>query len=55
LVGYLPAAAVFLVGAIAIGACVRQRNPRVPFIAVIALVVLVLVATFGMIAGFGER
>jgi len=27
----------------------------VPFIAILALVVLVIVATFGMIAGFGER
>jgi hypothetical protein len=54
-VGYLPAAAVLSIGCLAIGACVRQRNPRVPFIAIIALVVLVLVATFGMVAGFAER
>jgi hypothetical protein len=54
-VGYLPAAVVFVVGATAIGACIRQRDPRVPFIAILALVILVAVATFGMIAGFGER
>jgi hypothetical protein len=54
-VGYLPAAAVLLFGLVAITACVRQRDPRVPFIAILALVVLVIVATFGMIAGFGER
>jgi heme A synthase len=54
-VGYLPAATVLLFGLVAITACVRQRDPRVPFIAILALVVLVIVATFGMIAGFGER
>ena len=53
--GYLPAGAVLFFGLLAISACVRQRDPRVPFIAILALVVLVIVATFGMIAGFGER
>lgn len=55
MLGYAPAAVVLAFGFAAITACVRQRNPRVPFIAVLALVVLVLVATLGMIAGFGDR
>ena len=55
MVGYLPAGLVLTLGVLAIAACVRQRNPRVPFIAVLALVVLVIVATVGMVAGFAER
>ena len=42
-------------GFLALTVCVRQRDPRVPFIAILALIVLVIVATFGMIAGFAER
>ena len=53
--GYVPAGVVLAFGFLAITACVRQRNPRVPFIAVLALVVLVIVATFGMVAGFADR
>ena len=53
--GYLPAGVVLVLGFLALTACVRQRDPRVPFIAILALIVLVIVATFGMIAGFAER
>ena len=53
--GYVPALVVLLFGLLAIGVCVRQRNPRVPFIATLALIVLVMVSTFGMVAGFGPR
>lgn len=55
MLGYLLALVVLALGALAIGACVRQRDPRVPFIAILALVVLVIVSTFGMIVGFGPR
>lgn len=55
MLGYLPAAVVLAFGVVAITVCVRMRNPRVPFIAVLALVVLVIVATFGMVAGFADR
>jgi len=53
--GYLPAGVVLVFGFLALTVCVRQRDPRVPFIAILALIVLVIVATFGMIAGFAER
>ena len=52
---YVPAGVVFAMGLLAIGVCVRQRDPRVPFIAILALIVLVLVATFGMIVGYAPR
>jgi len=53
--GYVPAGVVLAFGLLAITVCVRQRNPRVPFIAILALIVLVIVAAFGMLAGFGPR
>jgi|AntDryMetagUQ889_1029465.scaffolds.fasta_scaffold08408_2 hypothetical protein len=39
-------------GLVAITVCVRQQNPRVPFIAVLALIVFVLVAAMGMLVSF---
>ena len=55
MLGYVPAGVVLAFGLLAITVCVRQRNPRVPFIAILALIVLVIVAAFGMLAGFGPR
>ena len=55
MVGYVPAGVVLAFGLVSVTACVRQREPRVPFIATLALIVLVMVATFGMIAGFAGR
>ena len=55
MLGYVPAGVVLAFGFLAVTVCVRQRNPRVPFIAVLALITLVLVSTFGMILGFGPR
>ncbi len=52
MVNYLPPVVVLAMGLLAITVCVRQRNPRVPFIAILALIVLVLVAAFGMYVGF---
>ena len=42
-------------GLVAITVCVRQQNPRVPFIAVLALIVFVLVAAMGMFVSFAPR
>ena len=55
MIGYVPAGVVFAFGVVSVTACMRQRDPRVPFIATLALIVLVLVATFGMVAGFAGR
>lgn len=53
--GYVPPGVVLVLGLLAITVCVRQQNPRVPFIAVLALIVLVLVAALGMFVGFAPR
>lgn len=50
--GVVPAAAVLLLGMAAIAISLRQRNPRVPFIAVLGLIVLTAVATGGMLVAF---
>lgn len=50
----VPAAAVLFFGSVAIGLCLRQRNPRVPFIAVLGLVILTAVATCGIFIAFNE-
>jgi len=42
-------------GLLTITVCVRQQNPRVPFIAILALIVFVLVAVIGMLIGFAPR
>ena len=55
MIAYIPAGVVLTFGLVAVGTCVRQRDPRVPFIATLGLIVLVMVATFGMVAGFGPR
>lgn len=52
---YLPAALTLLFGLVALTACVVQRNPPVPFIAVLALIVLIAVATFGLFVGFNPE
>lgn len=53
--GYLPAASVLVLGFAAVTVCVRQREPRVPFIAILALILFVLVSAGGMLVGFGPR
>ena len=53
--GYLPAVAVLVLGGAALTVCARQRDPRVPFIAMLALIVFVLVSAGGMLVGFGPR
>ena len=49
---YVPAGAVLLLGALAVGTCVVQRNPRVPFIAILGLIVLIAAASMGLFVGF---
>ncbi len=49
---YVPAAAVLVLGGLSITACVRQRNPRVPFVAILGLIVLIAVATMGLYVAF---
>lgn len=41
-----------LLGLAAVAACVVQRDPRVPFIAILALIVLIAVACLGLFVGF---
>ena len=48
----LPAAAVLLFGAASIGLCLRQRDPRVPFIAVLGLIMLTVVSACGIFVVF---
>jgi hypothetical protein len=50
----IPAAVVLVFGTTAIALCLRQRNPRVPFIAVLGLVVLTAVATCGIYVAFND-
>lgn len=49
---YVPALIVLVLGFTAVTVSVRQRDPRVPFIAVLALIVLTAAATFGMLVAF---
>jgi len=51
-VEYVPAAVVLVLGFTAVTISVRQRNPRVPFIAILALIVLTAAATLGMLVAF---
>ncbi len=51
----MPPVIVLAMGLVAITVCARQRDPRVPFIAILALIVLVLVATLGMFIGYAPR
>ena len=53
--GYMPAGGILVLGFVAVTVCVRQRDPRVPFIAVMALILFVLVSAGGMLVGFGPR
>ena len=53
--GYVPSAGVLVLGFVAVTVCVRQREPRVPFIAILALILFVLVSAGGMLVGFGPR
>jgi hypothetical protein len=48
----IPAAAVLLFGASAIALCLRQRDPRVPFIAVLGLIMLTVVSAGGIFVVF---
>ena len=48
----LPAAAVVVFGTAAVGLCLRQRNPRVPFIAVVGLILLTAVSAGAMLLAF---
>lgn len=50
---YLPAALVIGLGLASVTLSIRQREPRVPFIAILALIVLTLAAAFGMLVAFG--
>ncbi len=49
---YVPAAVVLLLGLVAVAVCVVQRNPRVPFIAILGLIVLTAAATMGLFVAF---
>ncbi len=44
--------AVVAFGLAAVALCVRQRNPRVPFIAVIGLIILTAVSAGAMVMAF---
>ena len=55
ILGYMPAAGVLMLGGVAVTVCVRQREPRVPFIAILALIVFVVVSAAGMLVGFGPK
>ena len=52
---YVPAGLALLFGLVAVTACVRQREPPVPFIGVLALIVLVAVASLGLFVGFNPE
>jgi len=54
-VSYVLAGAVLLLGFIAVLVCVLQRNPRVPFIAILGLIVLVAAASMGLFVGFSPE
>jgi hypothetical protein len=47
-----PAIAVLVLGVAAIAISLRQRNPRVPFIAVVGLIILTAVGTGAMLVAF---
>jgi hypothetical protein len=51
----LPAAAVVVFGFAAVTLCLRQRNPRVPFIAVVGLIILVAVSAGAMLMAFNPK
>lgn len=50
-----PAAAVLMLGIAAITISLRQRNPRVPFIAVLGLIILTAVGTGAMLVAFNPK
>ena len=52
---YVPAGLALLLGLVALVACIVQRDPPVPFIAVLALMILIAVATFGLFVGFNSE
>ncbi len=45
-------AAVIAFGIAAVALCLRQRDPRVPFIAVVGLILLTAVSAGGMVMAF---
>ncbi len=45
-------AAVIVFGVAAVGLCLRQRDPRVPFIAIVGLIILTAVSAGGMLMAF---
>ena len=51
----LPAAAVVAFGLAAVTLCLRQRDPRVPFIAVIGLIILIAVSAGAMLVAFNPK
>jgi len=51
-VSYVPAGLALLFGLVAVTACVVQRDPPVPFIAILGLIVLTAVACLGLFIGF---
>ena len=52
---YVPAGAALLLGLAAVAACVVQRNPPVPFIAILGLIALTAVACLGLFVGFNPE
>ena len=49
------AAAVVVFGMAAVTLCLRQRNPRVPFIAVVGLIILTAVSAGAMLVAFDSN
>jgi len=52
---FVPAAAVVAFGLAAVTVCVRQRDPRVPFIAVVGLIILTAVSAGAMLVAFNPN
>lgn len=51
----VPAAAVLAFGVAAVTLCLRQRDPRVPFIAVIGLIILIAISAGAMLVAFNPK
>lgn len=55
MLSYVPAGAVLLLGLVAVTVSAVQRNPPVPFVAIVGLIVLTAVASLGLFVGFNPE
>ena len=51
----VPAVAVVAFGFAAVTLCLRQQNPRVPFIAIVGLIILTAVSAGAMLVAFNAN